>query len=262
MTNHYKKKRDKKKDTKKLKSSRKSSRKPYRKSTIPKIIHQVFFDVGLGQLKDKPLYLKSIANMKKYNSKKNGWKHMLWTKDKAIKLIKKDFPEYYEYYLKLPTEWYRMELVRYFAIARFGGFYVDLDIFCNKSLDSLCNNHYYIHSHQGRKWKGGGHAVYAENNFFGFKPSVLNELLDYSKKQFTEKSKIKVYETWKVRLMLQTVGVKMYARWCKNKNMKPNTFIICTNEIEKKDKKDEDNYKKCYLRDYATGAWLNKNLKL
>ena len=47
------------------------------KKGIPKIIHQVFFDVGLGQLKDKPLYLKSIANMKKFNTKKNGWRHIL-----------------------------------------------------------------------------------------------------------------------------------------------------------------------------------------
>jgi hypothetical protein len=55
----------------------------------------------------------------------------------------------------------------------------------------------------------------------------------------------------------------MFARWCKSSNFKPNTFIICTDEIKKKNKKDHKLYNKtCYLKDYATGAWLDKALKL
>jgi len=234
-----------------------------RKKRIPKIIHQVFFDVGLGQLKDKPLYLNSIANMKKYNTKKNGWRHILWTRDKALKMIKKDFSQYYDYYLKLPTEWYRLELVRYFALAKYGGFYVDLDMFCNKSLDPLCKLDYFVHTHSGRKWKGGGKCLFAECNTFGFKPGHLNDILQYSREQFLDKSKVKVYETWKVRLMLQTVGVKMYARWCKETGLKPLTHMVCTEEVSMKNKKDEREYvDNCFFDDKVSKAWLNSKLKL
>lgn len=241
--------------TKKKKKTLKKSR-----SKIPKIIHQVFFDIGLGELKDKPLFKKSIENMKKFNTKKDGWKHCLWTKSKAEKMIKKSFPEYWSFYKSLPSEWYRMELVRYFAVAKYGGFYVDLDMFCKKSLTPLCKNEYFIHTHSGRKWKGGGQGLYAENNCFGFKPGDLKSILKYSREQYYEKIKIDVYKTWKVRLMLQTVGVKMYARWCKNTNLKPLTHIVCTDLIIKKNKEDEQKYKHCYFDDDAAQSWLKSNV--
>ena len=52
-----------------------------------------------------------------------------------------------------------MELVRYFVVSKYGGFYIDLDMFCRKSLNPLCNNEYFIHTHFGRKWKGGGQGT-------------------------------------------------------------------------------------------------------
>tara|TARA_B110001469_G_C9591931_1_gene293722 strand:- start:494 stop:1255 length:762 start_codon:yes stop_codon:yes gene_type:complete len=253
MTNRSKKSHIKKKSHKKNKSHK----------NIPKIIHQVFFDVGLGQLKDKPLYLKSIANMKQFNAKKDGWRHILWTKNKSIKMIKKYFPQYYDYYLKLPSEWYRLELVRYFALAKYGGFYIDLDMFCNKSLTPLCKLDYFVHTHSGRKWKGGGQGLFAENNCFAFKPGRLNDILKYSQEQFYDKVKIAVYKTWKIRLMLQTVGVKMYARWCKESGIKPLTHMVCTDSITTKNKQDSNKYREqCYFFDVASKAWLDSKLKL
>ena len=164
-----------------IKSRHKSkyTKRKYNKTDIPKIIHQVFYDVGLGELKDKPIYLKSIENIKKYNPKKDGWKHCLWTKSKAEKMIKKSFPDYWTFYNSLPSEWYRMELVRYFAVAKYGGFYIDLDMFCKKSLNPLCKNEYVVHSHKGRHWKGGGKCNFSENNFFAFKPRYLMSILKY-----------------------------------------------------------------------------------
>ena len=101
-------------------------------NNIPKIIHQVFFDVGLGKsLKDFPIYEKSHNQMKDF-CRKNNFKYNLWTKPKIIKLINKYYgKKELDYYNKLPTEWYRMELSRYYVVAIHGGFYLDLDIFLN-----------------------------------------------------------------------------------------------------------------------------------
>ena len=166
-----------------------------------------------------------------------------------------------DFYKSLPSEWYRMELVRYFAVAKYGGFYVDLDMFCKKSFNPLCKNDYVIHTHKGRKWKGGGDANYSENSFFAFKPGYIKSLLEYSRKQYYEKIKIDVYKTWKVRLMLQTVGVKMYARWCNINKLKPLTHIACTDEVIKKNKDDKNRYNKnCYINDVVSKAWMKSNV--
>lgn len=176
-------------------------------------------------------------------------------------MIKKSFPDYWTFYNSLPSEWYRMELVRYFAVAKYGGFYIDLDMFCKKSLNPLCKNEYVVHSHKGRHWKGGGKCNFSENNFFAFKPRYLMSILKYSQKQFQEKSKIDVYKTWKVRLMLQTVGVKMYARWCSINKFNLLSYIVCTDEVIKKNKEDNNKYlDNCYFNDKVSKAWLKSNV--
>ena len=237
---------------------------------IPNIIHQVFFDVGLGKgLKDFPIYQKSHNQMKDY-CKKNKYKYYLWTKPMIIKLIKKYYGEKeLNYYNKLPTEWYRMELSRYYVVAVYGGYYLDLDIFFNYKKDKdpfkiLLNKikkeklDYIVISHFDRYWKSGGKALYSENHFFGFKPKVLNELLKYSKKEYQEKSKIEIYKTWKVRLMLQTVGVKMWARFIKLKKYKRLEYISHPKDKLILSKKDTINYNKSIFIDFATAAWLKK----
>ena len=127
----------------------------------------------------------------------------------------------------------------------------------------MCKLDYFVHTHSGRKWKGGGNGLFAENNCFAFKPGHLNDILKYSQEQFYNKVKITVYNTWKIRLMLQTVGVKMYARWCKVSGLKPLTHMVCTDSITTKNQHDSNKYRElCYFFDVASKAWLDSKLKL
>ena len=147
-------------------------KKTIKKSTIPKIIHQVFFDVGKGKdLKDFPIYQKSHNQIKNY-CKKYNFKYNLWTKPKIIKLIKEKYgKKELEYYNKLPTEWYRMELSRYYVVAIYGGFYLDLDLFLNykkykdpfKILFSKLKKEkldYLVTSHFNRYWTSPEGSLY------------------------------------------------------------------------------------------------------
>lgn len=96
---------------------------------IPKIIIQTWKNINIpGRYKDL------VASVKKYNP---TYEYLLFTDDDIENFLNKNYPEYYQTFLKLPVFIQKIDFFRYIAIYHYGGFYFDLDIECFKSLDNL-----------------------------------------------------------------------------------------------------------------------------
>jgi len=97
---------------------------------IPKIIIQTWKDDEL------PENMRICADkIKKLNP---DFEYKFFTDKKIKKFVKKNFKEYYYFFLNLKTI-QKIDFFRYLAVYFYGGFYFDLDIDLVKPLESLCN---------------------------------------------------------------------------------------------------------------------------
>ena len=120
-------------------------------------------------------------------------------------------------------------------LKRYGGCYVDLDIEPKENFKDLyVNNDIIIGSFKNRK---GNFEI--NNNILKLDKEKSSELVEYYKTQIYEKSQVKIYDTWRLRYILQTCGPKSLIRYCKRKNLN------FTPDLEN------------YVTDYNTKTWLN-----
>lgn len=101
-------------------------------STIPKIIHLVSIENTI------PLKLKYfIDRMKDIHPK---WDLFIWESDTALSIVNDFFPEWSKIYRSYEKPVQRADIFRVMIIYLKGGFYMDIDMFCLKSLDELCDH--------------------------------------------------------------------------------------------------------------------------
>ncbi len=96
---------------------------------IPRIIHQVW------DTNEVPDY--AIAWIQSWSSKNPNWEHWFWTLDDVRQLVKLKFPDMLHVYDHYKANLFRADFMRYVVIYTFGGFYIDLDTVCLRSLDEL-----------------------------------------------------------------------------------------------------------------------------
>jgi len=101
----------------------------YEEQHIPKIIIQTWKTNTIPQR-----YMQLIESIKQYNP---DYQYIFFTDDDIEDFLKTNYPEYYRTYLNLPITIQRIDFFRYIAVYHFGGFYMDLDMLCLKSFDSL-----------------------------------------------------------------------------------------------------------------------------
>lgn len=99
------------------------------------IIHQVWFGTIPNQRVAAKEYIKLRKYRESWSIKNPRWFRIEWDKIKSDKLVKTFYPEHYEMYILFPYEIQRCDMVRYCFLHRYGGLYVDMDYFCNKSFD-------------------------------------------------------------------------------------------------------------------------------
>jgi len=100
-------------------------------SSIPKIIIQTWKSHNI------PLkYKDDIISMKKHNRK---FQYMFFSDDDIDFFLKKNYPHYYDTFLKLPIFIQKIDFFRYIAIYHYGGFYFDLDMKGLYPLDEILN---------------------------------------------------------------------------------------------------------------------------
>ena len=171
------------------------------------IVHQIFFNIGKGDLHEIPRFYKCYLNNKK-KCKKQGIQYKLWSRKMVEKLLdKKENLEYRKLYYEFDQDIMRIDFARYLILYRYGGIYIDLDIcMMNKSIKHLFKEPYFF-----VKWSDS-HLPY--NALLGTHKDnpLYKEILDHCKESYYEKRKDKIYKTWKGRFVFQTTGHFMLQR--------------------------------------------------
>jgi inositol phosphorylceramide mannosyltransferase catalytic subunit len=101
-------------------------------NTITKTIHLIS-----ATREPPPRYADCISKMRDLHP---DWRLRIWDDVAAACLVKQYFPEWLRCYhaYKLPVQ--RTDIFRAMVVYLYGGFYLDMDIFCLRSLDDLCGH--------------------------------------------------------------------------------------------------------------------------
>ena len=128
---------------------------------IPRIIHQQWntYDIPAPSVP----YVKSIVDLHP------DWQYWFWTTQDRECYMTKYHPELLELFHQYPHTIFRTNLMRYFLLYDYGGFYIDLDVRALKPLD--------VWTHIGSSVLS--HETY-EHTFFGHlrpQPNVMNTVM-------------------------------------------------------------------------------------
>ena len=193
----------------------KKSKKTKKKNKQKIIVHQIFFNIGKGELHEIPRFYKCYKNNKS-KCQKSGIQYKLRSRNMVEKLLdRKENKEYKKLYYDFSQDIMRIDFARYLILYRFGGIYIDLDIcMMNKSIKHLFKLPYFF-----VKWSDS-HLPY--NALLGTHKDnpLYKEILDHCKESYYEKSKQKIYEIWKGRFVFQTTGHFMLQRVLKKHKIK------------------------------------------
>lgn len=141
-------------------------------SRIPKRIIQTSRNSML-----EPLAEAASVNVKLLHP---DWEYLFFDDTQILKFVSSEFPEYVGLFQSYSRPIQRVDLFRYLAVYRLGGFYLDLDVFLTKSLEPLTTNsavfpfegltmNEYFRNTLGIDWEVGNYAFGAEagNEFLG-----------------------------------------------------------------------------------------------
>ena len=99
---------------------------------IPKIIIQTWKNNNIPTK-----YIPLINSIKQLNP---SYKYLFFTDSQIETFLQKEYPEYYNTYIKLPIKIQKIDFFRYIAVYHYGGFYFDLDMKGIKPLDDYLLN--------------------------------------------------------------------------------------------------------------------------
>lgn len=102
-------------------------------NTIPKIIHQIWYQGENNIPKDYPNYSQT---WKKYNPE---FEYILWDQEKIENLIKTNFPQFLEKHNSFPQLMQKIDSAKSMILYTHGGVYVDIDSECTKNISDLIN---------------------------------------------------------------------------------------------------------------------------
>ena len=230
---------------------KKSKKTIKRDKNTKKLVHQIYgiFDDGIP-LKDIPVFYENVQKTKAF-CKEKGYQYKMWNLKQCVDLIKKYYPQYLDLWndFNLPIQ--RADFIRYCILHKYGGIYIDCDIHPLRSLDDLFKKDYFFVTWHDDKNKLPYNAV------MGSKPKqkIFLEICEESKTSFYEKSKQKIYQSWKGRFVFQTTGHRMLERVLKKNNMKDKVLDIL--RVKTKSGKIVGG-KNPYFEDDNASVWFKK----
>ena len=175
-----------------------------------KIIHQIFFNIGKGELREIEPFYKCYKHNKEY-CKKNKIQYKLWSRKQVEKLLEKPKnKEFKKLYYDFDQDIMRIDFARYLILWNFGGLYIDLDICIikEKSIGFLFDKDYFFVKWHNDKRKLPYNAVLGTKK----NTDLYKNILDHSKESYYEKRKQSIYKQWKGRFVFQTTGHFMLKR--------------------------------------------------
>ena len=177
---------------------------------IPKIIHQIFwpFSTTKGkELNEIDIFRESTEETKRYCDQYN-YEYKMWNLKDCEELLCEDYPQYIWLWTEFRYDIQRCDFIRYLILHKCGGWYVDCDVYPIQNLESLSDNLQVFTSWTDDKDKKPYNAVMgsAPNN------NLFIKISEDIENRTVEKQNIKIYETWRGRLVFQTTGHHMLKR--------------------------------------------------
>ena len=192
-----------------------------KKSKSKMIFHQIFYNIGKGELHEISRFHECYQKNKK-ECKKQGIQYKLWNRKMVERLLEKPKNRRFKkLYYDFTQDIMRIDFARYLILYRYGGIYVDLDIcMMDKSIKHLFKLSYFF-----VRWSDS-HLPY--NALLGTQKNnpLYLDILDHCKESFYEKRKQKIYKTWKGRFVFQTTGHFMLQRVLKKHKIKDYLDIV------------------------------------
>lgn len=107
-----------------------------RPQLIPKIIHQTYVNESIPT--------RWLAAQQSCLDLHQDYEYMLWTDDKSLDFIEKEYPWFAPTFKSYAHGIQRADSIRYFVLAHYGGVYIDLDDGCKRRLDPLLSYHAFL----------------------------------------------------------------------------------------------------------------------
>jgi hypothetical protein len=102
-------------------------------SIIPRVIHQVWFDLGRSAVMPEK-YKQWQSNMLRENP---DWQLMMWDRAKSDAFVSEHFPWFAPIYADYADDIYRIDAIRYLLLYHYGGVYVDADLEMIEKLNNI-----------------------------------------------------------------------------------------------------------------------------
>ena len=164
------------------KTKRKSKSK--NKGRSKRVVHQIFYNIGKGELHEIPRFQECYQKNKK-ECKKQGIQYKLWSRKMVEKLLEKPKNRRFKkVYYDFDVDIMRIDFARYMILWNFGGIYVDLDIcMIGKPIKSLFEKDYFF-----VRWHNSSLPY---NAILGTKPNnpLYLEILEHCEESYYKKKK-------------------------------------------------------------------------
>ena len=216
----------------------------FTKKQKPRIIHQVFFEVGNKKLEDYPLFVENRDKWKVW-CERNNYEYMFHTLEDLEPIMKQEDKDLFK---RVDDEnrfqFIKIDYGRMVILSHYGGVYLDMDVapLLDKPLDDLIMKYEpLVVVNKSERYNG---KLCFNCWFMACEKGGFSDLLEYFRGQYEEKAKNPIYDKWKIRFYLQTCSVPCIMRWAKQQ-VKENKLLFMTEDIDK------------YLLESGTRSWIN-----
>jgi mannosyltransferase OCH1-like enzyme len=221
---------------------------------IPKIIHQTYKNHDLPEI-----YQRCQTEIKRFHP---DFEYRFYTDDDMDRLMKTEFPEYYDKFNELPRMIMKIDMFRYFLMYKYGGLYTDMDYFIFKPFDLLGYNVVIPCNKEDRYGTPIclGNCIFASQPGHTFWKVLMDTLftIDRTKKEYSYDKNID-------ENILGTGPMFVFNKWKEYSQNNKDIYIPRKQLFHPISKKNDDHIDQlkmsgCYGMHVCTGLWRNKKL--
>lgn len=228
-----------------------------------RIIHQVWFGTIPNKREAKKAYEKLKIYRDSWVIKNPTWCRLEWNKKLCIDLIKTFYPEHMDMFNKYKYEIQRCDMVRYLILHRYGGWYADMDYYCNRPLDEAM-----------REYRNGIYFVQTPNTVIGQDADHISNSLMYSERnhsfwrcvmlEMEKGKKVPVYYSKHLEVMFTTGPAflnRVYSMWKYKYRVKSLPWKLFHPYGVKDDKLSLTENRDMYAIHIGKGSWEERDSK-
>ena len=172
---------------------------------IIKQIHQIFFDMGKGQLNEISEFRESQYKTKRF-CEEHKIIYKLWSEQDCEDLVESLELHLQGLYHNFREPIQKIDFIRFVILHQFGGIYLDLDCHPINNINQLFEKEYFF-----VRWLNGKLPYIA---ILGAEAGLglYKDIIDHCYESYKEKVNMQIYKKWIGRFVYQTTGHYMVQR--------------------------------------------------